>query len=138
MSKRVWIERAERYFSRFAKTCVWCGRCVAYPVHASFHIVARLCQLAATVASILFAGLLVPIALYYVAHLAGIPGNTDMLQFATFFSSLGIVVGALLRAFGRAAWERVKELWEFVAVASKGNWLPGFKVLDSVNPIVAV
>lgn len=134
-----WKEWAKRLLSRFAEACVWAGRYAAYPVHALLRIGARLCFLLATVASILFVVLSVA-ALFWAARevsgtlpwqfihqfLANTFGNAGLLQFATFFISLGIA-GTLLKFLGRAAWADAKCLRKLLACASKGDWLPRFK-----------
>ena len=133
-----WKARAKRLLCRFAKGVRLGGSYAAYPVHALLRIGARLCFLLATVASILSVALFVA-ALYCIAQVIGIStwrdihqflantfGNAELLQFATFFVSLGIA-GTLLKLLGRTAWADAKCLRKLLACASKGDWLPRFK-----------
>lgn len=130
-----------RYYSRFAQACVWLGRRMAYPFHALFRVGSRLLVLAATVAPILLPALLasvvwiirdVSVWLVINRFLANAAGNATLLQFATFFASLGIA-GTLLKNFGSAALGEIKTLWNLMLERAKGNWFPSLDVVDSIE-----
>ena len=134
-------EWADIVLSRLAEASVWIGRCLAYPMHALFRIVARLSLLFATVAPIVLVVLLAPTVLSYIAQtISDTSGYRDVvreldgdaLRFAAFFASLG-VAGTLVVTFGDAAWARAKELRDAILNAVNGEWLPGFKVAESIG-----
>ena len=145
-----WTDWAKRQLSRFGTACVLVGRYPAYPAHALFRIGSRLCLLLATVASILSVAMLVA-SLYCVSlkvsgtetwkathqFLVNTIGNVGLLQFSTFFVSLG-VAGALLKFLGGAAWENAKYLGATLGCASKGDWIPPLKSEGSRFPDLKV
>ena len=133
MPKRALKEWADIVLSRLAEASVWIGRCLAYPVHALFRIVARLSLLFATLASIVSAILLALAVLTPVYRiLIDVLGDTELLRFGAFLASLGFT-GTLVTVIGDAAWARAKELGNSTLAAIKGEWLPGFKVADSIG-----